>query len=177
MSMKKVIRCTICVLYVFLLLIIQTTVLDSVRIFGVMPNLLLTATICVSLLTEDYRGLIFGVACGLLLDITGGRMIGINSLLCTYVSFGVIWICDKLYNNNEIVAAIFTFVITFIYCLVFYIFNFLIWGQGDILYALLRKILPEMLYNTVLAIFVYPLSKFIIRGSSKRRRKKRETYI
>ena len=114
MGMKKAIRCVICVLYVFLLLLIQTTVLDSVRIFGIMPNLLLVAVICFSLLTADYRGLVFGIACGLLLDITGGRLIGLNTLFCTYVSFGVIWICDRLYNNNEIVAAIFTFVITFL---------------------------------------------------------------
>lgn len=174
MKIKKAVKCLFVALYVFLLLIIQTTVLDGLRIFGVMPNLLLVAVICYSLITSDVKGLAFGAVCGLLLDITGGRIIGINTILCTYASFCCVWMCDKLYNNNEIIATIFAFIITFVYSIIVYFFNFIIWGESDILFVLLRKIIPEMIYNGVLAIFVYPITKFVVRGSKKRRKSNRQ---
>lgn len=177
MSMKKALRIAMVVLYVFFLIIIQTTVLSHIRILGVMPNLLLCATICFSLISSDYRGIIFAGVCGLLLDMTGGRLIGVNTLLLLYASLGILLICDKLYNNNEIVAAIITFVITAVYAIVIYITNFLIWGETAVFFALLRKIIPEMIYNTVASVFLYPITKRILLGSRKRNRQKKELYL
>lgn len=174
--MSKPVKCLLTVLYVFLILVLQTTVLDGIRIFNVMPNVLLISVICYSLITADLRGLIFGFASGMLLDITGGRMIGINTLLCMYVAFSCIWMCDKLYNNNELIAASFTFVISLIYGAVMYVINFLLWGELGVLYAILRVIIPETIYNTILALFIYPILRLIVNGPKKKRRKK-EKYL
>lgn len=172
--MRKPIKCTLAVLYVFFALILQTTVLDSIRIFGIIPNIMLISVICYSLSAADYRGIIFGVASGLLLDITGGRMIGINTLLCMYVAFSCVWMCDKLYNNNEIIAGVFTFVISIIYGAAMYIINFLLWGETNVLYALFRVILPETLYNTILSLFIYPLMYCIANGPRKKRKRRKK---
>lgn len=177
MSMRKAWRIFAVVLYVFFLIIIQTTILSHTRISGVMPNLLLSATICFCLICGDYRGIIFAVACGSLLDITGGRLVGINTLLFLYAALGILLICDKLYNNNEIVAAIITFVITALYASVIYITNFLIWGENAVWFALFKKIIPEMIYNTVASIFLYPVTRRVVLGSRKKKRKKRELYL
>ncbi|MBR6647309.1 MAG: rod shape-determining protein MreD [Clostridia bacterium] len=169
--MAKTLRISLTVLYVFLILVLQTTVIGYARIFGIIPNLLLISSVCYLLVTSDFRGLVFSVVCGILLDITGGRIIGVNTLLCTYIAFSCLWICDKLYNNNEIIAAFFTFIITFAYGLLIYIINFLLWGELNVFYALLRIALPEALYNALLALFIYPLIKLIVNGPKKKREK------
>ena len=177
MSMKKLFRIFAVVLYVFFLIIIQTTVLSHIRILGVMPNIMLSATICFCLISGDIRGIVFAVSSGLLLDITGGRLVGINTVLFLYASLGIILICDKLYNNNEIVAGVITFVITALYGILVYVTNFLIWGKVAVWFALFQKILPEMIYNTLASVFLYPITKWVIIGSRKRRRKQKELYL
>lgn len=177
MSMKKVWRTFVVVLYVFFLIVVQTTVLKSIKIAGVMPNLMLSATVCFCLICADFRGIIFGVSCGILLDITGGRLIGINTLFFLYAALGIFLICDKLYNNNEVVAAVITFVITAVYGIIVYVMNFLIWGENAIWFALFRKIIPEMVYNTVAAVFLYPVTRRAFYGSRRKNRKKKELYL
>ena len=177
MSMKKLLRIIAVVLYVFFLIVIQTTVLSHIRILGVMPNLMLSAAICFSLISEDSRGIIFALFSGLLLDITGGRLVGINTLLLLYASLGIFLICDKLYNNNDIVAAIINFVFTALYGIIMYVTNFLIWGEGAVWFALLRKIIPEMIYNTIASVFLYPITRRVLIGSRKKRRKQKELYL
>lgn len=177
MSMKKLFRIFAVVLYVFFLVIIQTTVLSHIGILGVMPNLMLSASICFCLLSGDLRGIIFALFSGILLDITGGRLVGINTVLFLYASLGIVLICDKLYNNNEIVAGIITFVITALYGILIYVTNFLMWGEGAVWYALFMKILPEMIYNTIATVFLYPITRWILIGSRKRKRKQKELYL
>lgn len=175
--MAKVIKYILTALTVFLLLILQTTWLRSIEIFNVMPNVLLISVICYSLCAADVRGVIYGIVCGFLLDITGGRTIGINTLLCTYVSFVCVLLCDGLYNNNEIVAAVFTAVITFIYGTILYVANFLIWGKTGAFHAFALNILPETIYNTIVALFVYPLMHLLVYGPRKNRSKKRGSIL
>ncbi len=169
--MPKTVKICLAVLCIFLVLIVQTTVLSYVKIFGIIPNLLLIFTVCFCLVTPDFRCLVYAIISGILLDITGGRMIGINTLLCTYVAFSCLFIRDKLYNNNEIIAAIFTLVISFAYGLLCYTINFLLWGELNIFYAVFRIIVPEAVYNAVLALFIYPIVKLIENGPKKKRKK------
>ncbi|MBR2499859.1 MAG: rod shape-determining protein MreD, partial [Clostridia bacterium] len=57
------------------------------------------------------------------------------------------------------------------YGLLIYIINFLLWGELNVFYALLRIALPEALYNALLALFIYPLIKLIVNGPKKKREK------
>ena len=174
--MTKPVKIIMAAVFLFILLIIQTTVLDYIRIFGIMPNILLISVICYSFCASDLRGLVFGVLCGIFMDVTGGRIIGINTLLYTYAAFSCLWVCDKLYNNNEIIAAVFTFVISLVYGAVVYITNFLIWGHTEFLHAVFKVIIPETIYNTFVALFIYPAARFVASGP-KKKRKKQEKYL
>ena len=144
---------------VFVLLVIQTTILRGIEVFDVIPNLLMIMVVCYSLLHEDYSALVVGAVCGLLLDWHGGRAVGMNALLCTLLAYLCVWVSGSLYSNNSIVAMVFVFFLSIAYELVVYIFYFAIWGYGSFGYALVFKILLAAVYNGLVTILIYPLAR------------------
>lgn len=151
------------VLTVFMIIIsvVQTTVLKSMEIFGVVPNLLVVAVICYALMRGDFRSIVFGAAAGFVLDLLSGRMVGMNMILCSVTALFCACLYENLFNNNPFVASIFVLWISAVYEFLIYVFYFLFWGNGDVVFALLHKVLPCAVYNAVSAFAIYPLMKFI----------------
>ena len=68
------------------------------------------------------------------------------------------------FTPNYFAGVIFVSLGTLVYELIFYLFNFTIWGKGDFLYALQKLIIPEFLYNT---LFVLLILGFIMKVCKK----------
>ncbi|MBR7164263.1 MAG: rod shape-determining protein MreD [Clostridia bacterium] len=154
---KAVFKFLLTAILIFVLTILQTTVIQGIEVFHVIPNLLLITVVCYSLLHGDYSALVVGVVCGFLLDINGGRVVGMNALLCTVLAYVCICVSGSLYSNNGLIAMIFVLIFSLFYELIVYIFYFAIWGQGAFFYALFCKILPAAVYNGLATILLYPL--------------------
>ena len=170
MQTKTILRYVLTIGFVFLLTVIQTTILQAAELFGVIPNLLLSAVICYSLTKGDYKAIVFGLGCGLVLDFFGGRTVGINTLLCLYTALVCILLHDGLFNNNAFVAMLFVLLLSVPYEFLIYFFNLFIWGQTDIVYALLHKVLPGSLYSALVTFLVYPFTRALaIEWTEKKR--------
>jgi len=146
-------------IFIFLLAAVQTTVLRGIEIFHTIPNMLFIFAVCYSLLRGDYVALAYAFACGLVLDLTGGRLIGINTLLCTLASYFCISISGDLFNNNRFVSMVFVLLLSLPYETLIYLFYFVIWGRGSLGFALVAKIIPAALYNFIFTIILYPAVK------------------
>ena len=151
------------ILTVFLLVIsvVQTTVLRSIEIFGVVPNLIVVSVICYALMRGDFRGIIFGSIAGAVLDLLSGRMVGMNTILCSTMALLCACLFDSLFNNNSFVASVFVLWISAIYEFLIYVFYFLFWGNTDFVFALIYKILPCAVYNAAAAFVIYPIMRKI----------------
>ncbi len=149
-------RQVLTVIFILLMAVLQTTVLRGLEVFHVIPNLLFITVVCYSLRRGDYSAMVVGVACGLILDVTGGRAVGINTLLCTYAAFFCVRVSSSLFNNNVFVSMVFVLLLSIPYELLIYLFYFVIWGRGALGYALLCKILPAVVYNFLFTIVLYP---------------------
>ncbi len=158
---KPIFRYLLTAVLVFVLIVLQTTVIRGIEVFHVVPNLLVVMVVCYSLLHEDYSALVVGAICGLLLDIHGGRSVGMNALLCTLLAYLCVCVSGNLYNNNSLVAMVFVLFLSIAYELIIYIFYFAIWGHGSFVYALLYKILPGAVYNSLVTILLYPLVRWL----------------
>lgn len=155
--MAALLRYILTGIFVFLLTVVQTTILRGIEIMGLVPNLLVVAVICYSLLKDTRPGLVFGIVCGLLLDFIGGRLVGVNTLLCLYIAYLCGLTSDRLFNNNVFVAVLFVVVMSLLYELVFYILNYTLWGNTDFVYALFAKIIPASVYNGLMTFIIYPI--------------------
>ena len=155
-------------------IICQSTLVQFIEILNTKPNLIIMLIIYFALLRGNIEGGIVGFFGGLLLDISMGKAIGINSLIGMYIGIAVGSFNKRFYKESYLVALLFTFVFTILYELIFYFLNYFLWGDTRIIYAFNHFILPETVYNCILTIPVYALisktnRKFIIRERNTRK--------
>ncbi|AUS97704.1 rod shape-determining protein MreD [Clostridium thermosuccinogenes] len=146
---RKIVAYSACL---FVLGLIQSTVLDYIRVFNVKPNLLLAFVVVTALLRGNMEGAVIGFLSGLCLDVISGKLIGFYTLLCMYIGLIIGSVNKRLYRENFLIAVFFTFVATFTYEYTVYFFSIFLKGKGDLLFPLKAVILPEAVYNCVLSI-------------------------
>jgi len=73
------------------------------------------------------------------------------------VCFSIGLVNPKLYKENPLIPIFFVFSSSVIVELLYYFINFFLIGYHNIVFMLTTLILPESLYNAVIALFVYPL--------------------
>lgn len=139
----------------FAALILQTTFICELDIFGVAPSLIMVMVICFSLMNDIIPSAVFAAVAGLLLDISGGRIIGFNTLLMIYLSIGVVMFGSEFFRDTPRAAAALVAMGTFAYELIYFTFSIAIFGGSHFFYMIVRVILLESVYNAILAIPVY----------------------
>ncbi len=139
----------------FVALILQTTLIRELAVFGVAPSLILVTVVCFSLMNDAVPSAAFALVAGLLLDISGGRLIGFNGLLMLYLSLGVVFFGQEFFRETPRAAAMLVAASTFVYELVFFIFSFVIFGGAHFFYMTARVILVEAVYNAIAAFPIY----------------------
>lgn len=82
----KVLRCS---LVCFVFLVLQTSVIGPITIFGSHADLVLLVTIAAGLAAGAESGAIVGFAVGLCIDLLGAGPVGLTALVCTLVGYTV----------------------------------------------------------------------------------------
>lgn len=148
---------------IFITVILQSTVLDYIKIYNTKPNLLIIFIIAFALLRGNVEGAVIGFFIGLSQDIVAGRMIGFYALLGLYLGFIIGSLNKRLYRENLLVVIFFTLVSTIAYETAVYLLyewrvffsGALIKNPADALFLVRNKILPEAVYNSVVSIFIF----------------------
>lgn len=135
----------------------QATWLNAIEIFSVKPNLFLVYTVVVSCFAGRVEAATVGFAFGLMLDLLSGKIWGLYSLLCMILGFSIASFVDGVGGKRSIVfLLLITFVSSFVLEFIYFLISFTSVGFK---HALISVILPEGLYNVVIAIPVYLLIK------------------
>ena len=137
-------------------LLIQLTLINSVTILGVKPDLILIVILVFSLLKGGKEGAISGFVSGLLQDIFSTGLLGINALVKTVIGFTCGTLKEKIFHEHILFLIP---AITFIASLVQSILIFLLLRAFGIEYSLVWSIkqvaLPEALYSSLLSPFIF----------------------
>jgi rod shape-determining protein MreD len=140
---------------IFVLILLQTTVLDYIRVFNTKPNLMIIFIVSVALLRGNIEGAIIGFFTGLCQDAVSGKVIGFYALLGLYLGLIVGIVNKRLYRENYFVITFFTFISTIVYEITVYVLSSSMASKVDIIYTLRNIVLPEAIYNSIISIFVY----------------------
>ncbi len=158
------------ILYLLLLgviIIVQSTVLDSVTIAGVKPDLVMLIVVLNSFLLGTRTGAFLGFTGGIVEDLFLGNYIGLNALAKMAAGYFAGAAGQRLYRENILIAAI----VTFFASLAGFTVNYLLLLYLDITIAPLRALfnvaLPVAAYTALLVPFVF---RRIFRGVQIRRR-------
>ena len=153
---------------IFFTFLIQSTFLTVVSLEGIMPNLMLIITIALGFLKGEYDGLCVGCMSGFIHDIIFAPYIGGNIFLYGLVGFLVGIICKEFYKENVITPMVVTAFATLGFEFGNYILIVLLSGFTNIGYYSFVKIMPSVMYNSLVMIPLYILV-FAINGKFERK--------
>ncbi|WP_026506031.1 rod shape-determining protein MreD [Butyrivibrio sp. NC3005] len=170
--MRKFLATFLMILVCYLL---QTTVFSYFRFGDIVPNCLLIITVSSGIMRGDRHGLLAGFVCGLLVDIFFGNFIGFYAILYMYAGF-LSGIFHKIYFPENMLFSLGVITgVDFCYGFLVYVLSFLLRSRFAFGYYLLHIIVPEVIYTSIVAVFLYPVIlkvnmkvDDIIQGSAKK---------
>ncbi|MDF9408304.1 rod shape-determining protein MreD [Pelotomaculum isophthalicicum JI] len=136
-------------------LILQTTIMDYLSVYGVKPDLVMLLVIFNGFLLGPKEGAFLGFAGGIIEDLFSGSYIGINALTKMVAGYLAGFCGERLYKENSLVVAGVAFFSTTVGLLINYFLLLYLKIYMPFFYTLFRVILPTALYTAVLAPFFY----------------------
>lgn len=137
------------------ILILQSTVMESVAIAGIKPDLVMLLVVLNGFLLGPREGAFLGFAGGIIEDLFSGSYIGLNALSKMAAGYLAGAAGERLYRENILIATI----VTFLTSLAGLTVNYLLLLYLDIrispLHALFRVAFPGAAYTALLAPIVF----------------------
>ena len=147
----------VCIFFVFICFLLQSTVFPSLSFGGIIPNLMIVVTASYGFMRGRKTGLLTGFFSGLLIDIFSGNILGFYALIYMYIGY-LNGIFRKMFFPGNIKLPVALIVGSdFLYNIVIYVLLFFLKGRFQFLYYFLNIIVPEMVYTIIVTCVLYPL--------------------
>ncbi|HEY8343647.1 MAG TPA: rod shape-determining protein MreD [Bacillota bacterium] len=134
---------------------LQSTVLAKISLFGVTPDLILVITVCYGLLHGPVKGLFFGLLGGFLLDLSGGGILGLHTLIKAVLGYGAGFLEKTVFKDNILVPALALVIATFMQGVISLLILITFDWQGRFLTHFVYTVLPLSIYHPLLTVPVY----------------------
>lgn len=144
-------------LLIMICFLLQSTVFQSLSFSGIVPNLLIILTSSFGFMRGEKEGLLIGFICGLLCDICYGDVAGLQALIMMYIGFLNGKFSGVFYPEDIKLPMVLIVVSDLSFCVISYIFMFLLRGRLHFAYYFRTVILPEIVYTTVITLILYPI--------------------
>lgn len=148
----------ICVLTV-LNVILESTLFQYTRIYDIKPDFSIMIIVAYAIMRGSSYGAFIGLGTGLLIDMLYGKTIGINALSYMVTGYIVGQAHENVFKDSFIPPFIFNFVsvIMFqhLFMLLSYFSNNIASTGFSYVHTLLKVIIPQAVYNTVIGSIVY----------------------
>ena len=147
-------------LFVFLIMVVlaimvQTTALQVVKIWGNIPDLVMILVIFNGFLRGTREGAFLGLVAGLLLDFAAGGYFGLNALTMVLAGYLAGIAESRLYKDNLVIVMLLVGLITVVSQLAQYLLLLYVGVSVTPGVAIFRSILPTALYNVLVVPLLY----------------------
>jgi len=141
---------------IVIVLLIQLTLINSITILGLKPDLLMVVVVVFSLLKGEKEGTISGFASGLLQDIFSTGLLGINALAKTVIGFICGILKEKIFHEHILfIIPVITFIASFMQNILIFLLLSAFGIEYNLAWSLKQVALPEALYSSLLSPFIF----------------------
>jgi len=137
------------------LVVVQSTLISVINIYGVKPDIPLVFILCVSMIKGERTGAVIGFLNGLLEDILFGRFLGFNALVKSMSGYILGFASKNVYKGPAIITMFFVFMSSIMYNFIFMLFSFLIKEITNPWVYFLPITIPSAFLNMIISPFVY----------------------
>lgn len=147
--------------------LLQSSVFPHFELAGVVPDFLMILVVTTAYTRGVIPGLFTGLFAGLLVDFCIGDLIGLYGLLYMIIGF-LCGYSNKFYDRDDyIIPLVLTGISEFVYCFLYYIFEFLLRGRLNVGFYMYHVILPRVIYTVFIGVLLYKLLHMIHMGITK----------
>lgn len=155
--MKRALVITALFIVFLILYFLQANFFSWYNIAGIKPNIFIIFTLFIGLYLGRTVGFSMGIILGFLLDLFVAKRIGINAIMLSIAGFtgGVL---DKSFSKeSRITFMMMTFLVTVLCEIINYTLQIILLNSEPIFVGIMKIILIEAIYNTILVVILYPL--------------------
>lgn len=155
--MKKI-GMAICFILIFIIIyLLQVNLFSWFNLAGVKPNLFVIFVLTIGLFAGKSIGVGFGITFGFILDLLMGKSIGICTTMLGIIGFIGGYLSKNFSKDSRITMITMIAITTFIYEIGTILLNLFI-NQTEIeIWYLIKTLLIEIIYNSIITIIIYPL--------------------
>jgi rod shape-determining protein MreD len=135
---------------------LQVALAPHMSVFGVVPNLLLLVVVTLAFVEGPVAGCASGFVAGAVLDLLGSTVIGPWALVLTVVGYLAGMLTAKLFAEGWLLPVTVVFVASLAAEASYGLVLAILGVGGPFFGALVRIMVPAAVYNTALAVLVYP---------------------
>lgn len=148
----------ICFILIFIIIyLLQANLFSWFNLAGVKPNLFVILVLTIGLFAGKGAGITFGIFFGFILDLLMGKSIGISITMLGITGFIGGYLSKNFSKDSRITMITMIAITAFIYEIGIIILNFFI-NQTDIkIWYIIKTLLIEIIYNSIITIIIYPL--------------------
>lgn len=148
----------ICLILSFLIIyLLQSNFFSWFNIAGVKPNLFVILVLMMGLFIGKRAGIIFGILFGLSLDFFIGKSIGISAVMLGIIGFIGGYLDKNFSKDSRITMITMIAMSTFLYEIGIITFNYFINEAQIRLIYVIKTLIIELIYNSIVTIIIYPL--------------------
>jgi rod shape-determining protein MreD len=137
-------------------LLIQLTLINSITILGLKPDLIMVVVVVFSLLKGAKEGTVSGFASGLLQDIFSAGLLGINALAKTVIGFTCGILKEKIFHEHILfLIPLITFIASLMQSILMFLLLHAFGIEYNLAWGLKQVALPEALYSSLLSPFIF----------------------
>ena len=157
--MKKVLIHIWLIVTFIIIYLLQTIFFTHFTIAGIMPNIFIILMLYIGLYMGRMMGIIYGISFGILMDIWMGRSFGLTSIGLALIGLLSGTFDKTLSKDSRLIVLLMGAVCTILYEILRYILNYMFFKINVEIYAFIKILLIEVIYNVLLIIILYPLMK------------------
>ena len=155
MAKFRVIRWFAYVIEILVLFVLQETPGLIPELGGARPLLVIPAVLAIAMFESEIPAMCFGLFGGLLVDFGFGTMFGFHGLLFAAACYGVSLIAANLVRTNFLTAMLVSVIVTAAVTALDWACFYVMYGYGEVLYALTAHYVPIFLYTAALMPLTY----------------------
>jgi rod shape-determining protein MreD len=137
-------------------MILQASVAPHLAVFGVVPNMFLLVVVTLALVEGPVPGAFAGFAGGLLLDMLGTSVIGPWALVLTVVGYAAGTLNAQMFAEGWLLPVSVVFIASALAEFSYGMLLAVLGIGGPFVVGLTHIVIPAAVYNTALAVLVYP---------------------
>ena len=130
--------------------LLQCTVLNTIAVFGITPNILLVLTIVYSFFFQKMDGIVFSILFGLIQDMFFGQVVGISPLIYFAVGMLLKMVRSVVFRDNKLLL---------FYTAAYWALNSMMLQADMSLIYWLKSVPVSIVWNYIVLLLLLPVAR------------------